>query len=103
MTTTKATGGAARMLGPVAELIVDDKNLVVHLTPGEKVWGLHGDDRSLLQYMARTHVHYILQERFPVLELNADPNALLNGFVSRNAAALVPVFTNDWYVLYRLT
>ena len=36
------------MLGPVAELIVDDKNLVVHLTPGEKVWGLHGDIRVRL-------------------------------------------------------
>jgi hypothetical protein len=66
------------------------------------VWGLHADDPSLLRYMARTHVHYILQERFPVLELNADPNDLLTGFVSRNAPALVPVFTNDWYVLYRL-
>jgi uncharacterized protein len=38
-------GAAPRMLGPVAELIVDDKDLVVHLTPGEKVWGLHGDIR----------------------------------------------------------
>jgi len=33
------------MLGPVAELIVDDKNLVVHLTVGEKVGGFHGDIR----------------------------------------------------------
>jgi hypothetical protein len=36
------------MLGPVAELIVDDENLVVHLTLGEKVWGLHGDIRVRL-------------------------------------------------------
>ena len=36
------------MLSPVAELIVNDKNLVVHLTPGEKVWGLHGDIRIRL-------------------------------------------------------
>ena len=41
-------GAAPRMLGPVAELIVDDKNLVVHLTAGEKVWGLHGDIRVRL-------------------------------------------------------
>ena len=32
----------------MADLIVDDKNLVVHLTPGEKVWGLHGDIRVRL-------------------------------------------------------
>jgi hypothetical protein len=32
----------------VAELIVDDKNLVVHLTLGEKVWGFHGDIRVRL-------------------------------------------------------
>jgi hypothetical protein len=32
----------------VAELIVDDENLVVHLTLGEKVWGLHGDIRVRL-------------------------------------------------------
>jgi hypothetical protein len=36
------------MLGLVAELIVDDENLVVHLTLGEKVWGLHGDIRVRL-------------------------------------------------------
>jgi hypothetical protein len=41
-------GADHRMLGPVAELIVDDKNLVVHLTPGEKVWGLHADIRVRL-------------------------------------------------------
>ena len=29
----------------MAELIVDDENLVVRLTPGEKIWGLHGDIR----------------------------------------------------------
>jgi hypothetical protein len=32
----------------VAELIVDDKDLVVHLTLGEKVWGFHGDIRVRL-------------------------------------------------------
>ena len=32
----------------MAELIVDDKNLVVHLTLGEKIWGLHGDIRVRL-------------------------------------------------------
>jgi hypothetical protein len=36
------------MLGPVAQLIVDDKNLLVHLTLGEKVWGFHGDIRVRL-------------------------------------------------------
>jgi hypothetical protein len=36
------------MLGPVAELIVDDENLVVHLTLGEKVGGFHGDIRVRL-------------------------------------------------------
>jgi hypothetical protein len=29
----------------VAELIVDDQNLVLHLTLGEKIWGLHGNIR----------------------------------------------------------
>jgi hypothetical protein len=29
----------------MAELIVDDRDLVVHLTLGEKIWGLHGDIR----------------------------------------------------------
>jgi hypothetical protein len=29
----------------VAKLTVDDKDLVVHLTLGEKVWGFHGDIR----------------------------------------------------------
>jgi hypothetical protein len=32
----------------MAELIVDDEDLVVHLTPGEKIWGLHGDVRVRL-------------------------------------------------------
>src|SRR5215472_15409691 len=32
----------------MAELIVDDQNLVVHLTLGEKVWSLHGDIRVRL-------------------------------------------------------
>lgn len=32
----------------MAELIVDDDDLVVHLTPGEKIWGLHGDIRVRL-------------------------------------------------------
>jgi hypothetical protein len=36
------------MLCPVAELIVDDEELVVRLTTGEKVWGLHGDIRVRL-------------------------------------------------------
>jgi hypothetical protein len=29
----------------VAELVVDDGDLVVHLTLGEKIWGFHGDIR----------------------------------------------------------
>jgi len=32
----------------MAELIVDDQDLVVHLTPGEKIWGFHGDIRVRL-------------------------------------------------------
>jgi hypothetical protein len=32
----------------MAELIVDNEDLVVHLTPGEKIWGLHGDIRVRL-------------------------------------------------------
>ncbi len=32
----------------MAELIVDDKDLVVHLTPGEKICGFHGDVRIRL-------------------------------------------------------
>lgn len=33
------------MLGPVAKLTVDDRDLLVHLTLGEKFWGFHGDLR----------------------------------------------------------
>ena len=32
----------------MAELIVDNEDLVVHLTPGEKIWGFHGDIRVRL-------------------------------------------------------
>ena len=32
----------------MAELIVDDSDLVVHLTPGEKMWSFHGDIRVRL-------------------------------------------------------
>lgn len=32
----------------MAELIVDDEDLVLHLTLGEKIWGLHGDIRVRL-------------------------------------------------------
>ena len=32
----------------MAELIVDDKDLVVRLTLGEKIWGFHGDVRVRL-------------------------------------------------------
>ena len=32
----------------MAELIVDDENLVVHLTLSEKIWGFHGDIRVRL-------------------------------------------------------
>ena len=32
----------------MAELIVDDEDLVVHLTPSEKIWGFHGDIRVRL-------------------------------------------------------
>ncbi len=32
----------------MAELIVDDENLIVHLTMGEKIWGFHGDIRVRL-------------------------------------------------------
>ncbi len=38
----------ARILDPMAELIVDDEDLVVHLTLGEKIWGFHGDIRVRL-------------------------------------------------------
>jgi hypothetical protein len=36
------------MLGPVAKLTVDDQDLVVRLTLGEKFWGFHGDVRVRL-------------------------------------------------------
>jgi len=36
------------MFGHVAKLIVEDQDLVVHLTWGEKVWGCHGDVRVRL-------------------------------------------------------
>ena len=32
----------------MAELIADDEDLVVRLTPGEKIWGFHGDVRVRL-------------------------------------------------------
>jgi hypothetical protein len=32
----------------MAELIADDEDLVVRLTPGEKIWGFHGDIRVRL-------------------------------------------------------
>jgi len=35
----------------MAELIVDDKDLVVHLTLGEKIWGFHGDIRVRLSFI----------------------------------------------------
>ncbi len=41
-----------RMLGSMAELIVDDKDLVVRLTLGEKIWGFHGDIRVRLPSIA---------------------------------------------------
>jgi hypothetical protein len=40
--------GGARILDAMAELIVDDGDLVVHLTLGEKIWGFHGDIRVCL-------------------------------------------------------
>ena len=36
----------------MAELIVDDDDLVVHLTLGEKIWGFHGDVRVRLSCIA---------------------------------------------------
>jgi hypothetical protein len=33
------------MLDGVAELVVGDEHLVVHMTTGEKIWGLHTDIR----------------------------------------------------------
>ena len=36
----------------MAELIIDDWDLVVHLTPSEKIWGLHGDIRVRLPAIA---------------------------------------------------
>ena len=41
------------MLDPMAELIIDDQDLVVHLTPGEKVWGFHRDIRVGLSAIVR--------------------------------------------------
>jgi hypothetical protein len=43
----------ARILDAMAELIVEDKDLVVHLTLGERFWGLHGDVRVRLSCIAR--------------------------------------------------
>jgi hypothetical protein len=36
----------------MAELIIDGEDLVVHLTLGEKIWGLHGDIRVRLSSIA---------------------------------------------------
>ena len=37
----------------MAELIVDDDDLVVHLTLGEKIWSFHGDIRVRLSFIVR--------------------------------------------------
>jgi hypothetical protein len=37
----------------VAELIIDGDDLLVRLTLGEKIWGLHGDIRVRLRCIAR--------------------------------------------------
>jgi hypothetical protein len=42
---TQDRSADARILDPMAELIVDDQDLVVHLSVGEKIWGFHGDIR----------------------------------------------------------
>jgi hypothetical protein len=42
------TWAGARILDPMAELIIDDEDLVVHLTLGEKIWSFHGDIRVRL-------------------------------------------------------
>jgi hypothetical protein len=41
------------MLDLMAELIVDDQDLVVHLTLGEKIWSFHGDIRVRLSSIIR--------------------------------------------------
>jgi hypothetical protein len=41
------------MLDLMAELIVDDRDLVVHLTLGEKIWSFHGDIRVRLSSIVR--------------------------------------------------
>jgi hypothetical protein len=48
-----ATPARARILDPMAELIVDDDDLVVHLTLGERIWGFHGDIRVRLSCIVR--------------------------------------------------
>jgi hypothetical protein len=45
---TREGSAGARILSPVAELIVDGGDLVVRLTLGEKIWGFHGDIRVAL-------------------------------------------------------
>jgi hypothetical protein len=39
------------MLRPVAKLTVDDQDLVLRLTPGERFWGFHGDLRIPLGWV----------------------------------------------------
>jgi len=41
------------MLDLMAELIVDDRDLVVRLTLGEKIWSFHGDIRVRLSSIVR--------------------------------------------------
>lgn len=41
------------MLDLMAELIVDDRDLVVRLTLGEKIWSFHGDIRVRLSSIIR--------------------------------------------------
>jgi hypothetical protein len=66
------------------------------------IWAADDDDAHLWNYMAQHHVGYIVQERFPVVELKQDQTAFLNGVIRRNQSALDLVFSNDWYNLYRV-
>lgn len=66
------------------------------------IWCEQCNDSALWQYMAERRVQYIAQERYGVFDKKQDQNARLNTFLRSNASELVPVFTNEWFVLYRV-
>ena len=89
---------------PADAVVLTRKPTVIALLTGRRAttWGLNDDDSRLWSYIARVHVTYIVQERYRVVEVKQDQNAVVNGFIERNEPKLQLVFGNEWYNLYRV-